>query len=616
MKRDTRDAFRIIVAVVVLAGLVGFVAWKRKRTAESNEAEEKSKKLITLDLASVAKVEIANKDGKIVVVRRPKEAGKYADKWAPLSDEFDSVPEWQIVEPYNSLPDYYSMTTLFDNIRDLSYEKVISEKSDQSADFGLETPKARIVLYEKAKTEPSLIVQVGEQNSAATGVYLKISTDPRILLGTNSLDYLKSRHPREWRKKEIVGLKDLGKVQRVDLTYDDKGGKWKLAAGRSQGTWAIQEPQKLPADGSKVENFLSNLKSLRANDVVSDDAEKDAKKYGLEHPYASLNVTFEPEGGGSAQRTVLIGNKFDGDKDIYVRRSDYPQVFTVRSSLKSSLTQRVVDFVDKRAFRLNKDSVAQLSAERTSGTIEAKKEGKNWMLVKPVADAADGKNMSTLLSKLMEWKGEEYLGEKVPADAGKRLLFLRLSEGAKTEELSLYEFGEKAKGPVGKVGNLFFRFDKSTYNEVVRTLDDLRDRRILPVERTDLSSITLKRGETVASFSRTEEGKWILGKLEGAKPELKVKLREGTAAESILLAAEMLRIDTFLQGRKVDEGKPESLSLEFRPKEGDPIAWVIGGKEGDKRLLRSVKRGVVGSVDAGRVEEIEKVLNVEAKEKG
>jgi len=399
--------------------------------------------------------------------------------------------------------------------------------------------------------------------------------------------------------------------------YDDKKQKTSMSATRDGKERKIKSPHAYPADGKKIEDFLSNLRSLHANDIVSEDANVDAKKYGFDRPYAMFTVKFSTD-DGVQERTIWIGNKFGGEKDVYIRRRDFPQVYTVRSSLKSTLTLKLQDIVDKTPFHFDKDSITSLVSKKgEETTFELTKKDDKWTLAKLIQDAANQLKVSSLLSKLVDLKAEEFLGERSSPGLGGLILSLRVNAGKAGREIAFYS-GKEEKDAIGKTSDpvLFYRFEKKKVGEIADLIPDLRDRRILPIEKTDLSSITFRKDDLKATFTKTKEDKWVLGSFEGGDPSLKAKLRDGSPVDEILRIVDEASLTSFVDGLNVDEKEKGTIFLEFRPKQGEAVSWLFGKQEGEGRLIRSKERKVTGKISVDKIEPIENIFALDKKDKG
>ncbi len=610
MKSKDREWVRIVVALLILVGLVTLVSLKRKRTFQENEKEETSKKLFTLNFESYDKIEITNSLGNIMFQRRSKEAsGKFNDRWARFSNEFDSLSDWAVTAPYQALTDLSSINTLIENIKDLKSERMIDDKGANPSQFGLDPATVSISLFEKGKADPTFLIKVGEQNSSHSGLYLQTSASKAILLGTNSLEYLKNRKLNDWRKKEIFGIKDLSKISRLNVTYNDKG-KRSLLLEQTNGKWFVKTNETLPGDRKEIEDLLGQLKGLSAIDVMSEDG-KDQKKYGFDRPYARFDLMMGE--GGQSERSIEIGSVFEKDKNIYLRRMDEPTIFTVRKELKASLTKEAKQLVNRKPFSIGKEEITSFLVEREAGTTLLSKKNDKWWLEKPVADRADDGKVSTLLNALMDLKADEFLGTTRPPNLTHSSKW-KISKNGATEELSLYDV--KDKDPIGEQGKLYYRYARKTFENLVTQVGDLRDRAIRPSSVTDFSSLTLKKGNIKARFTRTHDEKWSLGTLEGGDAALRAQLRDGTPADKILQLTDGLLISKFVDSPTVvDEKAADSLVIEFQPKTGELFSWVFGKKDNDQRFTRSLQRNIVGMVPASPIDALEALLTPEKKEK-
>ena len=150
---------------------------------------------------------------------------------------------------------------------------------------------------------------------------------------------------------------------------------------------------------------------------------------------------------------------------------------------------------------------------------------------------------------------------------------------------------------------------------MANSLNNLREKRHMPFESSDLSSVRLTKGKLAIDLTRKTSDEWSAGHIVGADVALQKKLRSKDTVDSVVRALEALRIQTFLDGEKQPK-TGDQLFFELRPKTGASVSWTLGpGNEG-KREAWSKERNVAGEVPASDVEDLEKLLSTEAKKKG
>lgn len=612
-----KDLWKILIALLVLVGMVLFGSWHKKKTFLANEAEEKASKLVSADWNGLTRIHIRTRTEDIVLEKRPTgEKGEYTDRWAFLSDEFDSVSSWAITKPVEALADYYTVDTLVDNLRNLTSKKVIDEKGADPKAYNLVDPPALIELFGKDPKAAPIQVRIGDENSAKTGIYIQTSLSPKIELTANTLDYMKTKTALDLRKKEILGIKDLTKVGKLDLKYVKDKKAVAISAVNENGQWRLRTPDEVPADRAAIDGILSDLKSLRANSIVSEDARADAKKFGLDHPFAEVE-TLVTTAHGDRKLKIEIGSKIETDKDIYLVRSDLPQVFTVRGSLKDNFTKDFSQLVSKAPFEMKAEAVSHIEIEVPENpTVKlSKKEGK-WLLEEPVADEADQAKIESMIPRIASILAVEYLGKSPPKEFGRKpAMTIRLVSEKAREELVMVDY-DKMKEMIGKTtSGRFYRIKRYDHDLALEDLKDVRNRHIYSESLKELSKVKLSTRTVSATFEQTADGSWVLGPTTGVDAPLKAKLREKSTAEALAKALDEVKLESFLNMTPEDY-VDSSLRLELTPKKGFVVTWVFGRKDGDQVFVSSLSRKIVGKALGTRVEALENLLKVDKGGKG
>ncbi len=475
-----KELYRIVGAFLVLCGLT-IVVWKHRKGEEATKSKkEEEEKLIKLDLGISERMAVTTANGKVVFEKRPKdEKGKYTDLFAPLSLELDSISEWMMVSPVKAPVDTYSIKSILDNLKDLKSEKTISDTEENAVEYNLEKPPLQIDFFDKGSNTPKLAVKVGDENSAKSGLYVQVSNiGPKIFLTTStSLDSIKNRSVFDWRAKEVIGFKDVKKVKKVSFEYNRKGKKEKLLVLKEGNEWKIREPKKLPGDDSAVEGFLGDLKSLRATEFVSEDVKKDSAKFGLSKPFAKFLIVFDSD-LGEQERKIFFAEPVKKEKDkknLYLMREDLPYIFAISETNKEKLFKELKQLVMKKPLHVSQESITQLWLSKAEEELEVVKKDGKWMFTKPKSESVNEFRISSLLWKLIDFKADEYVGDKQPPKWGKQKLAIRIQAADKTKEAQFFET-EKADTLGAKVVGeppLFFLFKRTDYEDFIKAVDGL-----------------------------------------------------------------------------------------------------------------------------------------------
>ncbi|MFH1017800.1 MAG: DUF4340 domain-containing protein [Pseudomonadota bacterium] len=609
-----REWIRNLIGLALLVALVLYVSWQRKSSYEASQKTDQEKKLLDFDPGLMAKIVVKNNAGTVVFAKRPKAGGgTFTDEWAPLSAEDDSLPDWAITEPVRSLPDEYTMRTLLDNIKGLEETKVIDEKGSRPEEYGLKSPRLQIELYAPGKPEARLGIHVGDQNSAHTGLYLKTSQGPKIVLTPMTLDYLMTRNPNDWRRKEIWGAKDVKKVKSLQAEYLEKGKRSGFSLRREASGWKILGGTPLDADERTMDSFLNEMRAVRATDFVSENGERDAKKFGLDHPFARIRIGMEgPK--GFVDHVLLVGQKSEKDKDLYVRRTDFPQIYAVTSSAKNTYRRSLADLIDKHPLALDENKIDHVWVTTKGATTQVEKSENRWVMKQPVADDADTSETEGLLSKLVSLRGQEYIPEGKVKPAGNPLAVFKISAAGSQREVKIYEMQKQMYG-VRSEPKVTFRFAESDVNEILSKPEMLRERRVVPFSGADLKAFSLKKAKLEVRLERDEKGAWKLEALEGADAAIRAKLSKRETTEAFAREISDLRLDSFSAATASPAGAP-TLELSVASKAGKSLSWRFGpGAEGQKVRGWCKERKVQGLVSKQGLENVEKFLAVETKGK-
>jgi len=596
-----RSWIRVLVAFVVLVGVTLYVSNHRKKEFQKNEKEAQDLKVVTLDLETVGRVDVQSKEGNFSFRRREKDKdGKYLDRWAPLTDEVYAVSDWIMTRPVESLTDAYAVKGMLDNLKTLEATKVVDEKGERAAEYELDRPALTIELFEKDSAVPKLTLKLGAKNAAATGMYAQASTSPRVVLTGLGLGYIADWKTLDWRAKEILGFKNMTDVTEVSVRYAKVGDGESFVARQNNGEWTLGEPRTAPADKPGIERFLNDLKGLRAKEFVgSEDG-----KFGFDKPYATI-VLKTKAGDKEETRTLVVGGKIEKGKDLYVRRGDAQEICAVEAATKDKLTKTFKDLITKKAFVVDQGAVDRVEIVEPSGsTTDLSKKSGTWSLTRPVADLADAQEAESLLSKVLNLSGLEYLGATLPKSWKTPTTAFRVWAGGKVFEAAVLEAGnEKEIGIRGSEPVRFYRAARGSIDGILGLLQNLRERQLASGAVDLIAGAKIRKGPLEIGLKRGDGG-WTLGEVKGAQAPLLAKLREKPALDALTDALEKLSIDEFVQ-TKVDTLGVGDFTITYERETGSPVSWDVGKKEEEKRLVWSKERGVVGRVSAGPLDEIE-----------
>ncbi|HLK33669.1 MAG TPA: DUF4340 domain-containing protein [Terriglobales bacterium] len=286
-----KGSIRLLVAVIVLAGLAGLYFWLGK---QNKPAEAATPALATFDSASVQQISI--QDGSHPPVSLSRQGGN-----------------WRLLQPYAFPADNGAVSTMLSTLSGIHPSEQLGPQKDLSI-FGLDKPSTvELQLAQNKKLE----FQFGSDVPAGGGVYLRTAASPAVVTvpAYVKTDAVKSAFDLQDRTVLHFSTDNL-----TALTFQEKGKK--ATFDRKDGKWP-------DAHKTEIQSLLDALQEARM-DALSDVQGKDAAKYGLDKPATLLSLNWK---GGEGR--LEIGSK--KDSDYYARSSDSPAIFTIPEYLVTDM---------------------------------------------------------------------------------------------------------------------------------------------------------------------------------------------------------------------------------------------------------------------------------------
>ena len=147
---------RLLIAAVLLAVLAGGVYWSNRTTAaeEGKPAADAAPKILNLSEDQMRQVELRKADGSTLILVR------------------GATNNWQMTAP-EALPiDQEAVTSLLFTLTTLSSDRLVEEKTDDFASFGLEKPALQVLITKKdGKMEK---VSIGDETPTGSGFFTRL----------------------------------------------------------------------------------------------------------------------------------------------------------------------------------------------------------------------------------------------------------------------------------------------------------------------------------------------------------------------------------------------------------------------------------------------------------
>jgi hypothetical protein len=260
----------------------------------------RNKSLVQIERDKLTRIEIESPKGTVMVAR-----------------EGD---QWKIVAPELLPADQVEVGAVLTKLQDLRAQAFLSEDAAGIARY-LPKPEVRLAFTEQGgATTMVLLASSRETRGGAPSAYAAVAgKGPVTLVDAKALADL-GRSVNDLRDRRLLGALEPRDIKRVRV---QAGGQAMVLERSGDTEWRVLEPAKGAANGSKVDDLLYTLRSLRWKDIVATDGQEPAR-FGMDAP--SLEVAlFRGDGGEIA--TIQVGKR-DGDL-AYVRTKAQPTVYSV-----------------------------------------------------------------------------------------------------------------------------------------------------------------------------------------------------------------------------------------------------------------------------------------------
>lgn len=440
-----RSGRGLLVLVVLLGGLLAYLYFVDAKRPLADEEEKP--KVFSVEADQIQALRVAT----------------VADEPAELKKEGDT---WMLVSPVAAKADQSEVSSITSSLASLQIQRVVDEKPQDLGTYGLREPVVEIG-FTTADSGEYRTLQLGNKTPTGSDMYAKVANEPRVFLVYGYLDSTFNRKPFDLRDKQLLTF-ERDKVDRLELQREGDD----VTLTKASATWTIEAPVKARADFSTVEGLVSRLQSAQMTSIVTEEANVDLKKYGLDDPEATAIV-----GTGSSRATLLFGDKAESG-DIYVRDTSRPGVFTVGADLLTEVQKPLADLRWKDIFeaRTYNTSKIELTRDGTTTTFE-RQEGKGEngadLWTKAGAEGnADTTKVESFLTSLSGLRAQEFADR---ASGAKPVLTVRVTFGddKKTEEVVFLRDGDRVYARRGSEPGLAV-VETSPFDEAVKKLDEIK----------------------------------------------------------------------------------------------------------------------------------------------
>ena len=575
----------VLAAILIALGAFYYV-YEVRLGPEREKTEGRKGRVFTAEPADVTEVEL----------KRP-------DSVVKLKREGDG---WQILEPVKARGDRGPIDETVTSVVTARMDREIESAPAALGDFGLDKPAAEVTL--RLKDGKSLGLVLGAKSPTGVWVYAREAGKPAVFVVGDSVLRDTTRPLADFRDKAVLAFDQKDVTALEIITRDDT-----ITVEQADGRWKLTRPRALPADGDMLRDFLEKLRAARVKEFVA-EAPRSLEPFGLDRPVkVSIHTGRDKD---RATKTLLFGRGDPAKKGVYAMRAGESAVVVIPDETWAAVPKNVAVLRDKTVVEVERDKVARLEIESPKGAVTLAQENGRWKITAPEALPADQVEAGAVLFKLRELRAQAFLSEDaagVPRYLAKPTVRVTIIEqGAPAPRtLLLAPSPERRGGAPTAYAGLAGRgpvvlVDGKVLEELGRSVDDLRDRALLPgLEPKDIKRMRVRAGGQTVVVERSSDVDWKL--VEGGRGSAKV-----ATVDNLLYALRALKWKSIATptGDEPTRYGLDAPTLEVTLLKADGAelaALLVGKRDGERAWVKLKAAPAIYAVDAKQLGEPPKV---------
>jgi hypothetical protein len=340
-----RTTLWMAAVLLLLAVYLVLVEFPQQRKKE--EAERTSKVLLSVDQNAIRTIKV-----------------KSGDQETDLKKTGEN--QWMITRPLTAEADPSEVKNLIATATDLRFKRVIDEKNEDPAPFGLDHPVVTVILGLPDREETVII---GNDGPVANSLYVEQGNTRRVVLADQWIKGSLNRSLFDLRDKTVVSI-DPDKITALQVTFPTRTLSFKKEGDR----WTIHKPRAVEADRNRIDGLVRSLSNLRATAFT--DTEKDKKTLQSKFKKTSFSVNLE---AGDMKSSLSFYPSENKGSAYAVTTPDRP-IYTVADSLLGDFKPDLFFYLDKHLLEFKKEDVARVKVRTPNGSYDLKKSDGTWSM--------------------------------------------------------------------------------------------------------------------------------------------------------------------------------------------------------------------------------------------
>ncbi|NOT53446.1 MAG: DUF4340 domain-containing protein [Deltaproteobacteria bacterium] len=445
---NQRKSLLMIVVLLILGGYIYLVEVPRV------QKEKEESQLVLVERDEIVEIALTYPDRALTLKKN--EAGK-----------------WRITQPVEADADDPTVNNLITSIIDAEIKRILDEVPQDLTVYGLNAPGVKLKLTLKdGKSLP--LVSLGKDTPVGSSLYAQKEGEQKILLLQQILRSGLTKEVKDLRDRTILAFTDE-EVKKVEIRAPNS----EIVLQKADDGWKLEKPVATKADDAEVRTFLSNVRSIRAQDFLEDPL-LEPKDFGLAPPQLEVMLTV---GTDNAQKTIQLGNEKtndNGGKTRYLKRVGQEKpLFLVGDWVLRDIGKTASDFRDKTVAQIAPDQAAKVEVKRQDGDTFTLTRGADnkWAIDKTAEGTLREPALSQYVADLRELRGFEIAAEN-PTDLssygldqpvvtvtvsdkdGKKIASILTGQKAEGETKKVFAMAEGGQTVFGLRDHVFDRLNK------------------------------------------------------------------------------------------------------------------------------------------------------------
>lgn len=348
MMRNWKQIAGLAGVLIALGALATWDEWKTKQ-----DEKEKETKGLLLQIKPDAVVGIAlhstgDSDSSEKTPNQTPDQSKTVDVSLKLN-----AGKWEITSPIQTAADQQTVSDLIKNVTEYKTESEVASSKDKWGQFGLTNPRRSIELETNDGKKTTFMVGINAPVGFST--YTATSTSEKVYAGSQYIATSTGKTLFDLREKKILSASSAD-VSGLKLIRKSEP----LALAKVDGKWTIEEPTKIAAETSVVNNLVDDIIGLKAAEFF------DKPDKGLTEALTEQKATLKIGLSGEKFNSTLMIAEFNGA--TYAQVAGQSTIVKLHDDAKGKLSKTLKDLRNKNIFSFQSAEVKSIVVDGESFT--------------------------------------------------------------------------------------------------------------------------------------------------------------------------------------------------------------------------------------------------------